>query len=84
MIPFAPSGPFLCVLTQQIEMPNGTVVVAEPRGGFVVDLHWKNGKPTEVKIRSINGRTTTVAFGTSTQTVRLTPGASVTLRDFAR
>ena len=63
---------------------SGSVTGVGARGGFVVDLHWKNGKPTEVKIRSINGRTTTVAFGTSTQTVRLTPGASVTLRDFAR
>ncbi|MFI6409594.1 glycosyl hydrolase family 95 catalytic domain-containing protein [Streptomyces sp. NPDC050548] len=63
---------------------SGSVTGVGARGGFVVDLHWKNGKPTEVKIRSVNGRTTTVAFGTSTQTVRLTPGSSVTLRDFAR
>ena len=63
---------------------SGSVTGVGARGGFVVDLHWKNGKPTEVKIRSVNGRTTTVAFGTTTRTVRLTPGASVTLRDFAR
>ncbi|MBK6009550.1 glycoside hydrolase N-terminal domain-containing protein [Streptomyces sp. MBT53] len=63
---------------------SGSVTGVGARGGFVVDLHWKNGKPTEVKIRSVNGRTTTVAFGTTTQTVRLTPGASVTLRDFAQ
>ncbi|WP_329352502.1 glycoside hydrolase family 95 protein [Streptomyces sp. NBC_01261] len=63
---------------------SGSVTGVGARGGFVVDLHWRNGKPTEVKIRSINGRTTTVAFGDTTRTVRLTPGASVTLRDFAR
>ncbi|WP_427917775.1 glycosyl hydrolase family 95 catalytic domain-containing protein [Streptomyces sp. cg40] len=63
---------------------SGSVTGVGARGGFVVDLHWKDGKPTEVKIRSVNGRTTTVAFGTTTRTVRLTPGESVTLRDFAR
>lgn len=63
---------------------SGSVTGVGARGGFVVDLHWKDGKPTEVKIRSINGRTTTVAFGGTTRTVRLTPGASVTLRDLAR
>ncbi|MFJ5310187.1 glycosyl hydrolase family 95 catalytic domain-containing protein [Streptomyces sp. NPDC088350] len=63
---------------------SGSVTGVGARGGFVVDLHWRDGKPTEVKIRSINGRTTTVAHGATTRTVRLTPGASVTLRDFAR
>jgi alpha-L-fucosidase 2 len=62
---------------------SGSVKGVGARGGFVVDLHWRDGKPTEVKIRSISGRTTTVAFGDSSRTVRLTPGASVTLRDFA-
>jgi alpha-L-fucosidase 2 len=63
---------------------SGSVTGVGARGGFVVDLRWRDGTPTEVRIRSIGGRTTTVAYGGTTRTVRLAPGASVTLRDFAR
>ncbi|MFG2942228.1 glycoside hydrolase N-terminal domain-containing protein [Streptomyces sp. NPDC048282] len=62
----------------------GSVTGAGARGGFVVDLRWRDGKPTEARIRSVGGRTTTVAFGSTTRTVTLKPGQSVTLKDFAR
>ncbi|MCX5059846.1 glycoside hydrolase family 95 protein [Streptomyces sp. NBC_00452] len=54
------------------------------RGGFVVDLHWKDGKPTEARIRSVGGRTTTVAYGDASRSVTLAPGGSVTLKDLGR
>ncbi|CAM5299057.1 Alpha-L-fucosidase 2 OS=Streptomyces griseorubiginosus OX=67304 GN=AQJ54_29125 PE=4 SV=1 [Streptomyces griseorubiginosus] len=49
-----------------------------------MDLHWREGKPTEARIRSTGGRTTTVAHAGSTRTVTLKPGTAVTLRGFGR
>ena len=63
---------------------SGSVTGAGARGGFVVDLRWRDGKPTEARIRSVGGRTTTVAYGGTSRTVTLRPGQSVTLKDFAR
>jgi alpha-L-fucosidase 2 len=63
---------------------SGKVTGAGARGGFVVDLSWRDGKPTEARIRSVGGRTTTVAYGGTSRTVTLKPGASVTLKDLAR
>jgi alpha-L-fucosidase 2 len=63
---------------------SGSVRGVGARGGFVVDLSWRDGKPTEARIRSVGGRTTTVAHGGTSRSVTLQPGGSVTLRDFAR
>ncbi|KUN19972.1 hypothetical protein AQJ23_36640 [Streptomyces antibioticus] len=63
---------------------SGSVTGVGARGGFVVDLRWRDGIPIEARIRSVGGRTTTVAFGGTSRTVTLRPGASVTLKDFAR
>ncbi|NNN29896.1 glycoside hydrolase family 95 protein [Streptomyces sp. S3(2020)] len=63
---------------------SGSLTGAGARGGFVVDLRWRDGKPTEVRIRSVGGRTTTVAYAGTSRTVALKPGASVTLKDFDR
>jgi len=63
---------------------SGSVTGAGARGGFVVDLQWRDGKPTEARIRSVGGRTTTVAYGGTSRTVTLKPGGSVTLKDLAR
>ncbi|WP_409474239.1 glycosyl hydrolase family 95 catalytic domain-containing protein [Streptomyces sp. HC307] len=63
---------------------SGHVTGVAARGGFVVDLDWRDGKPTSARIRSVGGRTTTVAYAGVHRTVTLEPGESVTLRDFAR
>ncbi|MGW7257559.1 glycosyl hydrolase family 95 catalytic domain-containing protein [Streptomyces sp. NPDC054834] len=63
---------------------SGALTGAGARGGFVVDLRWKDGKPTEARIRSVGGRKTEVAYGSTSRTVTLRPGESVTLKDFAR
>lgn len=63
---------------------SGSLTGAGARGGFVVDLRWRDGKPIEARIRSIGGRTTTVAYAGTSRTVALEPGASVTLKDLDR
>ncbi|GHB13306.1 hypothetical protein GCM10010330_79000 [Streptomyces tendae] len=63
---------------------SGAVTGLAARGGFVVDLRWKDGKPASARIRSVAGRTTIVAFGGDARTVRLKPGESVTLKGFTR
>ncbi|WP_128429613.1 glycosyl hydrolase family 95 catalytic domain-containing protein [Streptomyces cyaneus] len=63
---------------------SGFVRGVAARGGFEVDLRWRDGKPTEARIHSVGGRTTTVAYGDGARTVTMKPGAFVTLKDFAR
>ncbi|MEV2213985.1 glycoside hydrolase N-terminal domain-containing protein [Streptomyces sp. NPDC050997] len=63
---------------------SGSLAGAGARGGFVVDLRWQDGRPTWARIRSVGGRTTTVAYGGRVRTVSLQPGESVTLKDLTR
>ncbi|GAA5031532.1 glycosyl hydrolase family 95 catalytic domain-containing protein [Streptomyces siamensis] len=63
---------------------SGSVTGVGVRGGFVVDLSWRDGTPTEVRIHSVGGGTTTVAHGSTSRQVTVAPGASVTLRGFDR
>ncbi|MFI6761041.1 glycosyl hydrolase family 95 catalytic domain-containing protein [Micromonospora sp. NPDC050417] len=61
---------------------SGSVSGVGVRGGFVVDLGWKNGKVTQARLTSVGGRSTTVVAGGTTRPVHLKPGESVTLRSF--
>jgi alpha-L-fucosidase 2 len=63
---------------------SGFVKGVAARGGFEVDLRWRDGGPAEARIHRVGGRTTTVAYGDVSRTVTLKPGASVTLRGFVR
>ncbi|MGV9915362.1 glycosyl hydrolase family 95 catalytic domain-containing protein [Streptomyces tendae] len=63
---------------------SGSVTGLPARGAFTVDLAWKDGEPTTVRVRSTGGRTTTVAFGGSSREVGLEPGESVTLTGLGR
>ncbi|MFJ6567936.1 glycosyl hydrolase family 95 catalytic domain-containing protein [Streptomyces sp. NPDC091292] len=63
---------------------SGEVTGVSARGGFVIDLSWRDGRPTEATVRSVGGRTTTVAYGSTSRTVSLAPGRSVTLKDLGR
>ncbi len=62
----------------------GSVTGARARGGFLVDLSRRDGKPTEVRIRSVGGTMTSVGYAGTSRTVRMRPGGSVTIRDLAR
>ncbi|MET7617784.1 glycoside hydrolase N-terminal domain-containing protein [Streptomyces sp. NPDC005408] len=61
---------------------SGSVTGIGARGGFAVDLSWRDGRVEQARVRSVGGRTTTVVWQGTSRTVRLQPGASVTLRDF--
>ncbi|MEU5076077.1 glycoside hydrolase N-terminal domain-containing protein [Streptomyces asoensis] len=62
----------------------GHVTGLPARGGFTVDLRWRDGTPTSVRLRSTGGGTTTVAHGGTSRTVTVPPGGSVTLKGFGR
>lgn len=57
----------------------GSVTGIGARGGFVVDLSWKDGKVTSVTVRSVGGETTRLKIGAWTKTLALRRGAAVTL-----
>lgn len=54
--------------------PTGSVKGLRARGGFEVDLVWREGRLIEATLRSINGGTTRLRYGTATREVKLTPG----------
>jgi alpha-L-fucosidase 2 len=59
--------------------PNGSVTGLRTRGGFEVALAWSGGKLTNVKIKSVGGRTATVRYGDRTVEIQLKPGETVQL-----
>ncbi len=60
--------------------PTGEVTGIGARGGFTVDLTWRDGKVTSATVRSVGGTTTEVRAGSWKRTVRLRKGQSVTVR----
>lgn len=58
---------------------SGVVTGIGARGGFVVDLAWRDGKPVSVMLRSIGGRNTDVVIGGKTRHVTLAPGGQTRL-----
>ncbi|GGV80895.1 hypothetical protein GCM10010499_44470 [Streptomyces thermoviolaceus subsp. apingens] len=63
---------------------SGAPTGAPVRGGFAVDLRWRDDRPSPVRLHSTGGRTTTVTYGGLSRKVVLEPGASVTLKEFTR
>jgi alpha-L-fucosidase 2 len=58
---------------------SGRITGVGIRGGFTLDLEWRQGKPVSARVTSIGGRSTAVTFGDDTRQVRLARGASVKL-----
>jgi alpha-L-fucosidase 2 len=58
----------------------GSVTGVGARGGFTVDLSWRDGRVESATVRSVGGTSTTVRCGDWSRTVRLRRGQSVTLR----
>jgi alpha-L-fucosidase 2 len=57
----------------------GSVTGVGARGGFEVDLTWRDGKATRATVHSVGGTTTEVRSGSWRRTITLRPGQSVTL-----
>ena len=49
------------------------------RGGFEVDVSWKNGKLVEATVRSANGGSTQLRYGNVTREVKLAKGKTFSL-----
>ena len=54
--------------------PAGEVKGLRARGGFVVDVSWKDGKLVTAKVLSINGNSAIVRYGSETRQLDLKCG----------
>jgi len=60
---------------------NGSVKGLRARGGFAVDMAWKDGKLEEATIRCLVGTTCKARYGDKEIALTLTPGRRATLND---
>jgi alpha-L-fucosidase 2 len=54
--------------------PGGSVKGLRARGGFEVDVTWKDGKPVVATVRSLNGGSVQLRHGSSTRDLKLAKG----------
>jgi hypothetical protein len=61
---------------------NGSVKGIRARGGFAVDMEWKDSRPATVTIHSLGGTNPVVRYLGTTRSCRLPAGESITITDF--
>ena len=59
--------------------PDGKVTGMKARGGFVVDMEWKDGELTELKFESLKGAPLKVRYGDKVIDVKLKKGETKTV-----
>ena len=59
--------------------PNGSVTGLRARGGFEIDLTWKDREVKWVKIKSLNGNPCTIRHGRQVSQYRIKAGSSIIL-----
>ncbi|TCV93391.1 alpha-L-fucosidase 2 [Luteibacter rhizovicinus] len=58
---------------------SGSVSGIGARGGFKVDLRWRDGKIMAVTVHSVGGTQTTLKYGAQSKTISLQAGESITV-----
>lgn len=64
--------------------PTGEVKGLRARGGFIVDLTWKDGTLTKGVVRSLLGNPVTLLYGDKKTTIVTTKGATVSLLQYLK
>ena len=62
--------------------PTGSVKGLRARGGFEVDLTWKDGKPANLTVRSKSGGTAVIQHGGKSREIKLAAGESKSIGDW--
>jgi alpha-L-fucosidase 2 len=70
----SPAGEIRLLPALPAEWPEGSVRGIKVRGGDEVDLAWRGGKLTEVKIRPARDGVTTVRYGDLVRPAKLVAG----------
>jgi len=56
------------------EWPNGSIKGLRARGGFEVDIYWKNGNLTKASVKSLLGNTTRLRYADKSIKLKTKPG----------
>jgi alpha-L-fucosidase 2 len=62
--------------------PTGNIKGLRARGGFEVDLAWKNSRPASFTVRSAKGGTAVIQHGENSRKITLAAGESKTITDW--
>jgi len=74
-----PAQPIALLPVLPAGWPTGSVKGLRARGGFEVDIDWKDGKLTAATVQSITGAGGILRYGAKTNEVNLKPGESKTI-----
>ena len=62
--------------------PDGSIKGLRARGGFELDLAWKNGKPVELTLRSLAGQSAILTYGGKSREIKPAAGTTTKITDW--